>query len=137
MNHIQAMLSTHPRRPQLDAKLTSDCLEACSSCADVCNTCADACLAEPMVKELVRCIRLNLDCSAICAATASALARLNEPEWSVIAAQLRACQLACAACAAECEKHAAQHQHCRVCAESCRRCEQACAALLAKVPASA
>ncbi|WP_281805769.1 four-helix bundle copper-binding protein [Methylocystis echinoides] len=34
--------------------------------------------------------------------------------------------VACCLCADECEKHAPQHEHYRVCAEACRRCEQAC-----------
>lgn len=137
MHHVQPMIATHPRQSKVDPKLLAACLDACSSCADVCTTCADACLGEDLVQELVRCIRLNLDCADICAATGRALARLNDPDWAVLTAQLRACQLACAACAAECEKHAKKHEHCRICAESCRSCEQACAALLAKIPASA
>jgi hypothetical protein len=39
----------------------------------------------------------------------------------------------CRACAVECERHAAHHDHCRVCAEVCRRCEQACGDLLASM----
>jgi Domain of Unknown Function (DUF326) len=38
---------------------------------------------------------------------------------------------ACRSCGDECERHAAMHEHCRVCAEACRRCEQACNELLA------
>ena len=44
----------------------------------------------------------------------------------------RAIVQACAtACRDECERHAAMHEDCRVCAEACRRCEQACQQLLA------
>jgi hypothetical protein len=34
--------------------------------------------------------------------------------------------VACLACAEECDRHAAHHEHCRVCAAVCRRCKQAC-----------
>jgi hypothetical protein len=38
--------------------------------------------------------------------------------------------VAVAACARECERHAAMHEHCRLCAEACRACERACGELL-------
>jgi hypothetical protein len=34
--------------------------------------------------------------------------------------------VACLACAEECDRHAAHHEHCRVCAVVCRLCKQAC-----------
>jgi hypothetical protein len=40
-----------------------------------CTGCSDACLAEPDVAELVRCIRLCLDCSDLCAVTARIVTR--------------------------------------------------------------
>ncbi|MEQ7739658.1 four-helix bundle copper-binding protein [Escherichia coli] len=46
---------------------------------------------------------------------------------------LEACRTACGACAEECERHAAMHDHCQICAEACRRCEQACDALLSSI----
>jgi hypothetical protein len=53
-----------------------------------------------------------------------------------MSAMIRACAAACLACAEECDRHAAHHEHCRVCAEVCRRCKQACDDLLAEVGAS-
>jgi hypothetical protein len=38
---------------------------------------------------------------------------------------VRSCAQACNASAAECDRHAAHHEHCRLCAEVCRRCERA------------
>jgi hypothetical protein len=29
-------------------------------------------------------------------------------------------------CGAECQRHAAHHEHHRICAEACHRCEAAC-----------
>jgi hypothetical protein len=83
-----------------------------------------------MVVDLRRCIRLNLDCAEICAATGAVLSRQTMPDTSLIRAQLAACAEACRVCAEECERHAEMHEHCRVCAECCRRCEKACRALV-------
>lgn len=44
----------------------------------------------------------------------------------VLRAIIETCALTCRACAEECEKHAGQHEHCKVCAAECRSCEQAC-----------
>jgi len=98
------------------------CLEACVECMVACEMCSDACLDEPNVRMMVRCIRLDRDCAAACAAAARAMAR-----GGPLAVELcRACAEACAACAEECERHAAEHDHCRICAEACRRCEREC-----------
>lgn len=82
-----------------------------------------------------QCIRLNLDCADLCDATARIASRLTDSNESVIVANLRTCEEACALCAAECEQHAKHHEHCRICAESCRRCETACAEASASIGA--
>jgi hypothetical protein len=43
---------------------------------------------------------------------------------------LRACIDACAVCALECERHAAHHRHCALCAQTCNACIRACQVLL-------
>jgi hypothetical protein len=83
-----------------------------------------------MVAELVRCIRLNNDCADVCTATGRIIARLTEPDASLINAQLQACIEACRVCTEECERHADMHEHCAVCAESCRACQRACERLV-------
>jgi hypothetical protein len=138
MNHVESMLQAHPNRtnmapiPGLPAAIV-----AILDCAQACTTCADACIAEDKTRMLMRCIRVDMDCAAICAATAAMLSRVNEPDWRIIRAQLQACITACAACAEECEKHARDHAHCRVCAETCRTCERACTQAMSKVPTMA
>ena len=126
------MLRTHPQQNGLPVsrQALQECIEACFSCAQTCTTCADACLGEAMVDELVACIRLNLDCADVCAATGRLLSRQTAANWDVLRAQLEACAVACQACGDECEKHAGMHEHCRICAEECRRCEDACRSLL-------
>jgi hypothetical protein len=85
------------------------------------------------VPELVRCVRLNLDCADICETTSRVLSRQTEPDLGVIRAAIEACIVVCGACAEECHRHAPHHDHCRVCEEVCRRCEQVCRDLLASM----
>jgi hypothetical protein len=127
------MLATHPHPSALDRAALRDCLAACHECAATCTACADACLSEDQVQMLRRCIRLNLDCADICAATGSVLARQTQPDLALLRAQLQACATACRSCGDECSRHAQHHEHCRVCAESCRRCADACDRLLKAV----
>lgn len=129
--HTAKMIQTNPSAVAFDAQRLASCIEACFDCAQACVACADACLGEAQLDLLRRCIRLNLDCRDICTATGSVLSRQQQPELELLSRQLEACVLICAACAQECEKHAAMHEHCRVCAEACRACERACEQALA------
>ena len=135
-DQMRRMLRAHPAPAVLadDEGALVDGIEACFDCAQTCSACADACLAEPGVAELRACIRLNQDCADICDATGRVLARLTAADSPALGELLRACLAACQACGAECERHAAHHDHCRVCAEACLRCEAACQRLLARLP---
>jgi hypothetical protein len=124
MHHATKMLATHPQATANEVLARS--IEQCFVCALQCTSCADACLAEEQVQDLVRCIRLNLDCADICDATGRVLTRQTSSEPRLARDMLEACAQTCRACAEECERHAHHHEHCRVCAEGCRRCEQAC-----------
>jgi uncharacterized protein DUF326 len=124
MHHVTKMLDTHPHATGNEA--LARCIEECIACGLTCTSCADACLAEEQVTQLVRCIRLNLDCADICDATGRALTRQTSSDPGLTRSILEACAEACRVCAQECEQHADHHEHCRICAESCRRCEQAC-----------
>ena len=126
----QDMLRTHPNlRGQVSHPLVN-CIEACLACANTCTSCADACLAEGTVAHLTQCIRLNLDCADICAATAAVLTRRTGSNEPVIRATLELCAFACQVCAEECLRHGNIHEHCRLCAQACRACQQACQAVL-------
>ncbi len=131
MLQTQSMLGAHPLKGEIDVAVVGRCIEACWACADTCNQCADACLAEDMVAELTTCIRLNLDCSAVCGVTASLLGRLVSAHSAPIRSQLEACLVACNACGEECAAPADMHAHCRICADACRRCEEACRRMMA------
>lgn len=131
MTHTE-MLEAYPKDlGYVDKDKLAACIEACFECAQSCTACADACLSEDMVAELTKCIRTNLDCADICAATGSALSRHTGYDANITRAILEACVTACQACGDECSRHADMHDHCRICAEACRRCEQACRDLLA------
>ena len=131
--HAKEMLRTHPRGGTSDAVIA--CIEDCFACAQACTACADACLGEETVAQLVRCIRLDLDCADVCAATGTILSRQTETDAGLVQTMLSACAEACRRCAEECEQHAEHHQHCSVCAEACRSCEQACQNALTAVAA--
>ena len=129
MPHTQEMLRTHPLSIERSDALVQG-IDACFDCAQVCITCADACLGEPTVANLIRCIRTNLDCAAICQATGDVLSRQVETNFELVRSQLGACIIACRICAEECELHAAHMEHCRICAAACRHCEDVCRQLL-------
>lgn len=100
-------------------------LDALNNCAAECNHCTTACLEEQDVQMLTKCIRLDIDCAAICTLTASLVARGSEHGRHM----LKECAEVCNACAEECEKHASHMEHCKRCAETCRACAEACAAI--------
>ena len=69
---------------------------------------------------MAECIRLDIDCAAICRLAAGYMARGSDFAHDVCSA----CASVCEACGAECERH--PQQHCQACAEACRRCAEEC-----------
>ena len=133
MTYAKQMLDTYPRSFNVDADALAAAIDAVVDCSQACSACADSCLSEDTVADLAKCIRLDLDCADICAATGNILPRQTEYDANVTRPLVQACRQACSSCGDECERHASMHEHCRVCAEACRRCEQACARLLAEM----
>lgn len=109
------------------------CIEACNACADACDHCAAACLAEPDVKKMAECIRLDMDCAAICRLASGYMARGSSFAQDVCGL----CADVCEACGAECAKH--PQDHCQACADVCRRCAEECRrmASMSQAPQSA
>jgi uncharacterized membrane protein len=132
MSYARQLLDTYPRPLNVDAGMLAATIDALSDCAQACTACADADLGEPDLAELVRCIRLCLDCADVCTATVRVISRQTESDADVTRPMLEACAATCKSCGDECERHA-HHEHCRVCAEACRRCEQACRELLTAI----
>jgi hypothetical protein len=101
------------------------CIDACLACAAVCNYCAASCLQEPDVKMMARCIQLDMECAALCYASA----QLMSLGSSKTAELCRLCAAACQACAAECTKH--DNEHCKECADACTACAEECKNMVA------
>ena len=112
---LSTMIESHPY--DLPIKEHAAALEALVQCAAHCRLCADACLAGDDVASKSRCIRSDLDCAAICEATAEVIAQPGDSgaPWRE---QLRICIEMVQACADECGSH--EEAHCRECASSCR-----------------
>lgn len=97
------------------------CIAICYDCATECKHCENECLEEKDVKMLVRCIKLNSECNAICLFAAQMMSAGSEFANQIC----KICADICDACAEECAKH--EHmQHCKDCAEVCRNCAQVC-----------
>ena len=135
MHSVARMMSANPSRAKhADHDFMAECVELCLACEQTCLICADACIGEKQPEMLRRCIRLNLDCADVCGATGRLLSRLAGADPSLLRAQLEVCLRACATCGAECQRHAEQHEHCRICAEVCRACEEHGRRLLSDLP---
>jgi uncharacterized membrane protein len=126
MSYARQMLDSYQRAAGVDAALLAAAIDAISDCAQACIADNDADLSEQNVTEMVRCIRLCLDCAGICTAAGAVLSRPAGYDAEVARPLLQACVAICRSCGDECERHAHMHEHCRVCAEACRRCERAC-----------
>ena len=131
MSYKMPMLITIPRTSNLDISVLVATIDALDDCARACVADVDSDLNEQNLSELVKCIRLCLDCADVCAATVRVTSRQTEYDAGVTRPLLEACAATCKSCGDECERHAQMHEHCRVCAEACQRCEQACRELLA------
>jgi hypothetical protein len=134
MKTIDIMLNQHPRALPTSRESYAEAVSMLAMCEQICVSCADACLGEiEHLHHLVRCIRLNQDCSDICGATARLLTRQTDSESSLVQAQVHVCVLACQLCADECFAHASTHGHCATCADTCRCCQESCNRLLAEM----
>jgi hypothetical protein len=127
---VRTLFRSHPERPA-HAESISRSIDACFNVVETCTACADACLAERDIEHLVSCVRLNLDCAAVCSATGSILSRANKAgHRQLLEALLANCIAFCRACASECDRHADSHRHCQVCAQACTACAEACNEML-------
>jgi hypothetical protein len=127
---VRTLFRSHPEKPP-HAEAMSRCIDACFGCVETCTACADACLSERDVDNLRSCIRLNLDCAAVCNATGNIMARSNKAgHRQLLEALLANCIAFCRACANSCAQHAGMHRHCQVCADACTVCAESCTEML-------
>jgi len=129
---FEKIVELHPLPASDLREVLRRCAEECLDCGASCTACADASLSEHDVEDLRRVIRVALDCADVCDSTARIAIRQTSPDGRLVRAAVEACAAACVACAEECDRHAAHHEHCRVCAEVCRRCKAACDDVLAR-----
>ena len=131
MSYAQQLLDTYPGNLNADAALLAATIDALSDCAQACAADTDADLSEQNLTEMVKCIRLCLDCTDVCTATLGVVSRQTHYNPAIVRPLLEACVATCKSCGDECARHAPHYEHCRVCEQACRRCEQACRELLA------
>jgi hypothetical protein len=129
MSYASQLLDSCPRT-DIDAKVLAAAIDAMHDCAQACTADADNDLSEPTVADLVKCIRLCMDCADICTMAAAVTSRQSEFDADITMPMLEACMAACRSCGDECQRQAMMHAHCQVCADACRRCEQACNELM-------
>jgi uncharacterized membrane protein len=130
MSYARQLLDSYQGTLNVDVALLAAAIDAMSDCAQACSADNDADLSERDVTEMVRCIRLCMDCTDICAAAAAVISRPANYDPDVTRPLLQACAAICKSCGDECQRHA-HMPHCRICAEACRHCEQSCQELLA------
>jgi hypothetical protein len=124
MSYARQLLDTHPRGASTDARLLIAAIDALTDCAQACIADADDDLSEQNLTEMVKCIRLCLDCADVFTATAAVTSRQTEYDANVTRPLPQACVAVCRSCGDDCERHARMHEHCRICEQACRRYEQ-------------
>jgi hypothetical protein len=130
MTAARDMLEASPARIELGLDGVAAAVDACMVCAQTCTSCVNSCLGEDDVAELAHCAALCTECADVCTMTLRDLSRPVASDRLVTHGLLAACVRACSNSAEECERHAAHHRHCAICAKACRACEQACKELL-------
>src|SRR5215470_10849556 len=95
VTHTMPALGSHSGASKIDATKLADTLDMLHECARTCTADADADLREQHVADLVKCIRLCLDCADVCGATATVITRQTEFDPNAIAPLLEACATMC------------------------------------------
>jgi hypothetical protein len=78
MSYARQMLDAYPVTVTVDADMLAATIDAVSDCAQACTADTDADLSEQILAEMVTCVRLCLNCTDICTATAGVIGRLAE-----------------------------------------------------------
>jgi len=86
-------------------------IDALNDCTQACTADADADLSEQNLADMVKCIRLCLECTDICGATVAVVSRQPNTNQRHRAA-VEACVAICKSCGDECERHAGCNEHC-------------------------
>ena len=121
---IRKMIALHPKDANNQA--LGDAVHHLMYASKMALSCADSCMAEAQAAggNMTQCVRLCLDASDICEATARLGTRRTGDDQPILRELLELCARMCEQCAAECERH--DHEHCRLCAQICRECADDC-----------
>jgi len=95
-------------------------LEMLVACAAECTHCWHECLRDQDVQNMTTCIRLNIDCAAICSLASSFVSGNSGFTENI----LTVCSTICDSCADQCGQHS--KEYCRRCESICRRCAVLC-----------
>ena len=96
------------------------CIDECYTCATACDFCATSCLDEAHAQDMKQCIKLAMDCAALCRLAAGYMARDSDMASLIC----NICAQVCDSCSEECSHH--QMAHCQQCAQACRQCAAEC-----------
>jgi ferredoxin len=80
MSYAKQLLDTAPGTVTVDASVMAAAIDALSDCAQACTADTSADLSEQNLAEMVKCIRLCLDCADVCTATARVISRLADDD---------------------------------------------------------
>jgi hypothetical protein len=83
MSYARQMLDSRPRTVSADAGVLAATIDALNDCAQACTADTGADLSEQNVTEMVKCIRLCLDCTDICTSTAGVTSRQTDYDANV------------------------------------------------------
>ena len=75
MSYARQLLETYPGTLNADPGMLAAAIDALSDCAQACTADADADLGERNLAEMVKCIRLCLDCADVCTASTAVISR--------------------------------------------------------------
>ena len=108
LSYSRHMLDTYPGTCGVDAAVLAAAIDALSDCAQACTADVDADLSEQNLAEMVKCIRLCLDCTDVCTATLGVVSRQTHSNPAITRPLLEACVAVCKSCGDECERHSRQ-----------------------------
>ena len=83
MSYAKPLLDTYPRTFNVDAGVLAATIDALNDCAQACTADADDNLSEHNLTEMVKCIRLCLDCADVCTATVGVTSRQTDYDANV------------------------------------------------------
>lgn len=130
MLHTRELFDGMAAPSLLEHDVMARAADTLAECEQTVTACAAGMLGEKDADTLRTAIALDLDCADVLGTTRRLLTRGAGGDRALLAAQFEACRLACERSHAQCSRHAAHHEHCRICAEATSAAEQNCQEVL-------